>query len=83
MNGELNKKNLGLAITVVLTMIFVTSKSSNLFLLSALTLSYFYMFKLNTDKFDKFIWGGLSALSMITFLTFFIKSILIMVSKYI
>lgn len=83
MNGELNKKNLGLAITVVLTMIFVTSKSSNLFLLSALTLSYFYMFKLNTDKFDKFIWGGLSALSMITFLTFFTKSILIMVSKYI
>lgn len=83
MNGELDKKNLCLAITIVLTVILVMSNSSNLFLLLAFTLSTFYMFKLNTKKFDKFVWGGLSSLGMLTFLIFFAKSVLIMFAKYI
>ena len=83
MNGELNKKNLCLAITIVLTMILVMSNSSNLFLLLAFTLSTFYMFKLNTKKFDRFIWCGLSVLGMLTFSILFLESALIIVSKYI
>ena len=83
LNGELNKKNLCLAITIVLVILQIALNSSNLFLLLALTLTTFYMFKINTKRFDKISWGGLSAIYMLTFLIFFAKSVLIIVSKYI
>lgn len=83
MSGELNKKNLCLAITIVLVILQIALNSSNLFLLLALTLTTFYMCKINTKRFDKISWGGLSVIYMCTFLIFFAKSVLIIVSKYI